>query len=153
MASLYLEDFEPGSVLTFGSRTVTQEEILDFARRWDPQPFHVDPEAAEHSIYGGLIASGWHTCAMTMRAMCDGYLLQSAGLGSPGLDEVRWLAPVRPGDTLTFTMEVLEVRPSSSKPHRGVMRSRWEAHNQDGTRVLSLIGLGMFRRRPGQGTG
>ncbi|HKM63492.1 MAG TPA: MaoC family dehydratase [Acidisphaera sp.] len=148
MPKLYLEDFTPGSVLRLGSRTVSEEEILDFAHRWDPQTFHTDPQAARGSIYGGLIASGWHTCAMAMRAMCDGYLLDAASLGSPGVDEVRWLAPVRPGDTLTFTMEVMEMRPSGSKPDRGLVRSRWLAHNQHGTQVLSMTGWGMFARRP-----
>jgi acyl dehydratase len=149
MPKYYFEDFAPGSVRELGKRTVTQSEILDFARQWDPQSFHTDPEAAKDSIYGGLIASGWHTCAMAMRAMCDGYLLQTASLGSPGLDEVRWLAPVRPGDTLTFTMEVVDVRPSASKPDRGLVRCLWAAHNQDGTKVLSMTGYGLFGRRPG----
>ena len=143
----YFEDFVPGRRFDLGSYAVTETEILEFAQRYDPQPFHTDPEAAHNSIYGGLIASGWHTCAMAMRRMCDGYLLDSAGLGSPGIDELRWLAPVRPGDRLSFAMEVLEATPSASKPDRGVVRSRWEGANQDGTMVLTMTGIVMFRRR------
>jgi acyl dehydratase len=148
MPRLYFEDFEPGSVRDLGERKVTEAEILAFARDFDPQPFHTDPEAARASPYGGLIASGWHTCAMVMRMMCEGYLLDSASMGSPGVDEVRWTAPVRPGDTLHATAEVLEARASTSKPDRGVVRSRWRVVNQDGVQVLSMTGMGMFGRRP-----
>jgi acyl dehydratase len=145
---LYFEDFAVGTVFELGQRTLAEDEVLAFARAYDPQPFHTDPEAAARSIYGGLIASGWQTCAVVMRLMCDAYLLRAASMGSPGVDEVRWLAPVRPGDTISARMEVIEARPSASKPDRGVIRSRWTATNQDGTTVLTMLGMGMFRRRP-----
>jgi len=145
---LYFEDFAVGTVFELGNRTLAEDEVLAFARAYDPQPFHTDPEAAARSIYGGLIASGWQTCAVVMRLMCDAYLLRAASMGSPGVDEVRWLAPVRPGDTISARMEVIEARPSASKPDRGVIRSRWTATNQDGTTVLTMLGMGMFRRRP-----
>jgi acyl dehydratase len=143
----YWEDFTIGRTIELGSREVSRDEVLEFARRYDPQPFHVDDQAADASIYGGLIASGWHTAAMVMRLMCDGYLLQSASLGSPGIDNLRWLKPVRPGDTLRARMTVLESRPSSSKPDRGTVRSSWEVFNQRDELVLSMEGYGMFRRR------
>jgi acyl dehydratase len=145
---LYFEDFAVGTVFELGKRTLAEDEVLAFARAYDPQPFHTDPEAAARSIYGGLIASGWQTCAVVMRLMCDAYLLRAASMGSPGVDEVRWLAPVRPGDTISARMEVVEARASASKPDRGVIRSRWTATNQDGTTVLTMLGMGMFRRRP-----
>ena len=143
----YWEDFPVGKVMDLGTRHVTREEIIEFASRFDPQPFHVNEEAAKASIYGGLIASGWHTVSMTMRLMCDGYLLESASLGSPGVDQVRWLKPVRPGDTLTARMTVLESRASASKPDRGTAKSLWEVFNQNGELVMSMDGMGMFRRR------
>lgn len=144
---IYWEDLPSGTVIDLGSYEVTKEEILDFARRYDPQPFHTDEEAAKDSIYGGLIASGWHTCAMSMRMLCDKLLLHAASLGSPGLDQIRWLRPVRPGDTLGGFMEVVESRPSRSKPDRGIIKSRWEVTNQDGEIVLTMEGHGMYRRR------
>jgi acyl dehydratase len=117
----YFEDFEPGRTIPVGSRTVNQDEIIAFARQFDPQPFHVDPEAAAKSMFGGIIASGWHTCSMMMRMMVDGFLSEAASLGSPGVDEIRWLKPVRAGDTLAVTTTVLDARPSSSRPDRGVV--------------------------------
>jgi acyl dehydratase len=144
----YFEDFEVGKAIEVGSRTVTEEEIIDFATRFDPQPFHVDKAAAAHSIYGGIIASGWHTCAMMMRMMVDGFLHEAASLGSPGVDEVRWLKPVRGGDTLTVTSTALEVRPSASKADRGVVANLWQARNQHGELVATVKGMGMFLRRP-----
>jgi acyl dehydratase len=143
----YWEDFTVGRTIDLGSREVSRAEVLEFANRYDPQSFHVDEAAAEASIYGGLIASGWHTAAMVMRLMCDGYLLRSASLGSPGIDNLRWLKPVRPGDTLRARMTVLESRPSSSKPDRGTVKSSWEVFNQRGELVMSMEGFGMFRRR------
>jgi acyl dehydratase len=136
-------------VIDLGSYEVTEEEILEFARKYDPQPFHTDPEVAKGSIYGGLIASGWHTCAMSMRMLCDKLLLRAASLGSPGLDQIRWLRPVRPGDTLGGFMEVVESRPSRSKPDRGIIKSRWEVKNQDDEVVLTMEGAAMYRRRDG----
>ena len=146
---IYWEDLPEGTVIELGTRDVSREEILEFARMYDPQPFHTDEEAAKASIFGGLIASGWHTCAMAMRLLCDGLLRRAASLGSPGVDEVRWLKPVRPGDTLEARMEVVESRASRSKPDRGMVRSRWEVRNQAGEMVMTMEGMGMYRRRPG----
>ena len=144
----YFEDFEVGKAINVGSRSVTEEEILDFATKFDPQPFHVDKAAAAQSIYGGIIASGWHTCGMMMRLMVDGFLADAASLGSPGVDEIRWIKPVRAGDTLTVTSTALEKKPSSSKPDRGVVVTLWEAKNQHGELVATIKGMGMFKCRP-----
>lgn len=146
----YFEDFEPGRVIEVGSRTLNEEEILAFAKQFDPQPFHVNPDAAAKSIYGGIIASGWHTCALMMRMMVDGFLSEAASMGSPGVDEIRWLRPVRAGDTLTVTSTVLDARSSASKPDRGVVNTMWEAKNQHGETVATVKGMGMFRKRPAQ---
>jgi acyl dehydratase len=143
----FWEDFPVGKVREFGALLVTREALLDFAHQFDPQPFHLDDEAAKASLFGGLCASGWHTCAMAMRMMCDEYLLHSASLGSPGIDNLRWLKPVFPGDTLGMRMDVLEARPMASKPHVGLIRSRWTVRNQQGDAVLTMEGWGMFRRR------
>lgn len=148
---VYWEDLPSGTVIDLGSYEVTEGEILEFARKYDPQPFHTDVNAAKDSIYGGLIASGWHTCAMSMRMLCDKLLLRAASLGSPGLDEIQWHRPVRPGDTLGGFMEVIESRPSRSKPDRGIIKSRWEVTNQDGEVVLTMVGNGMYRRRSAGG--
>ncbi len=133
--------------MEFGATPVTRDAVLAFAREFDPQPFHLDDEAAAASLFGRLSASGWHTCAMAMRMMCDEYLLDSASLGSPGIDSLRWLKPVYPGDTLRMAMDVLDARPMSSKPHVGLVRSRWQLNNQHGEPVLTMEGWGMFRRR------
>ncbi len=145
--TLHFEDMTSGRVFDLGSSTVTEAEIIDFATRYDPQPFHVDPAAAADSIYGGLIASGWHTCAMFMRLMCDGLLSQSSSMGSPGMDEIRWPNPVRPGDTLTGSAEVAEARRSASKPDRGIVRLVSRMHNQHGDPVLTMIGTGFYACR------
>lgn len=145
---LYLEDFKPGDAFEFGRHTFTREEIVAFARQYDPQPFHVDEEAARRSIYGGLIASGWQTVGVTFRLAVEGLIGRVASLGSPGVDEIRWLRPVRPGDTIQARAEVLEVRSSASKPDRGVIRIRYEALNQRGETVLTMVGVGLFGRRP-----
>ena len=144
----YFEDFIVGESVEIGSRTVSEEEIIAFATQFDPQPFHVDREAAAKSMYGGIIASGWHTCSMMMRLMVDGFVRDSSSLGSPGVDQVRWLKPVRGGDTLSLSLTTLESRPSSSKPDRGVVVSEWRAKNQHGELVLTMQGMGMFGRRP-----
>lgn len=144
----YWEDFPAGHRAVFGSTTVARDAVIAFASQFDPQPFHLDDEAGKASLFGGLSASGWHTCAMTMRMMCDAYLLDSASLGSPGIDALRWLKPVFPGDTLRVQMDVLEARPMASKPGVGLVRSRWEVQNQHGEPVLTMEGWGMFRRRP-----
>ena len=144
---LFHEDFPVGQVLTFGRYEVTREEVLNFAAAYDPQPFHLDDEAAANSLFGRLAASGWHTCAMAMRMMCDGYLLRSASLGSPGLEDIRWKQPVYPGDVLHVRMTVLESRPMRSRPGVGLMRARWEVLNQDEALCAEFAGWGMFRRR------
>lgn len=147
-AKWYFEDFVVGSTVEVGTRIVTEEEIIAFATQFDPQPFHVDQTAAERSMYGGIIASGWHTCGMMMRLMVDGFLRNASSLGSPGVDEVRWLMPVRGGDTLSVSTTVLEVRPSASKADRGVVVTVWKAKNQHGELVATIKGMGMFSRRP-----
>jgi acyl dehydratase len=143
----FWEDFPTGLVREFGGLQVSREAVIAFAREFDPQPFHLDETAAEASLFGRVAASGWHTCAMTMRMMCDAYLLDSASLGSPGLDHLRWLAPVFPGDTLSGRLTVLEARPMASRPGVGLVRSAWEVMNQTGVTVLTMQGWGMFRRR------
>jgi len=144
----YFEDFKPGDVIELGSRTISKESILAFAREFDPQPFHTDEEAAKRSIYGGLLASGWHTGSLLMRILNDGLLKDTASLGSPGVDELRWLKPVRPGDVLSARMTVLESIPSRSKPDRGLIRSLMELRNQHGEVVVSVRGLSLLGRRP-----
>ncbi len=146
--AFYFEDYVVGDVHEFGSTTVDEAELLAFARRYDPQPFHLDHEAAAESHFGGLITSGWHTCAMMMRMMVDHYVSETASQGSPGVDEIRWLVPVRPGDTLSVRVTILESRPSRSRPDRGVVRSAVEVLNQDGRTVMTMKTLGMFLRRP-----
>jgi acyl dehydratase len=144
---LFFEDFEPGQVHELGSHTVTEDEILEFARAWDPQPFHVDPEAARRSPFGGLIASGWHTGSLWMRLYVDSMLSTAAAMGSPGIEELRWLAPVRPGDTLSARLTVLETSPSERHPGRGTIRCRGEMVSQDGVTVMSMVSRGHFARR------
>ncbi len=144
----YFEDFIPGKVIELGTRAVSEEEIISFATQFDPQSFHVDKETATDSIFGGVIASGWHTCSMIMRMVVDGFLKNSSSMGSPGVDEIRWILPVRPGDILTVTAETLDSRPSTSKPDRGVLITMWRATNQEGKLVCTIQGMGMFGRRP-----
>jgi len=144
----YWEDFAVGTVREFGGMTLEKADIVRFARDWDPQPFHVDEEAAKRSPYGGLIASGWQTCAAAMRMCCDAYLLDAASVGSPGVENVRWVKPVRPGDTLKVRLEVLEARPLKSKPGVGLVKNRWQLFNQDGEEVMQMEGYGMFLQRP-----
>lgn len=143
----YWEDFPVGSVREFGGTTLSAEAIIDFARQFDPQPFHLSEEGGQDSLFGSLCASGWHTCALAMRMMCDAYLLEAASLGSPGLENIRWLKPVRPGDTLHVRSVVLEARPLDSKPHVGLLRTRWEMLNQNNEEVMQMEGYGMFLRR------
>ncbi len=145
---IYFEDFTVGQPIEVGSRTVTEAEIVSFAGQFDPQPFHVDPEAAAESIFGGVIASGWHTCSMMMRLVVDGVLSRSSSMGSPGLDKVRWLLPVRAGDTISVRYLTTAVKASASRPDRGVVWSAWEARNQRGELVCTIDGMGMFGRRP-----
>lgn len=143
----YWEDFTAGDVFDLGTRTVSRDEIVEFAAQWDPQPFHLDEQAGERSSFGGLVASGWHTASLCMRLYVDALLLDAASQGSPGLEELRWTAPVRPGDTLSVRLTILETRPSSTNPGRGTLLLRWEATNQDGVLVLHMTGRGMFGRR------
>lgn len=147
MTMLHLDDFVPGQVYQLGQRTLGRDEIVAFARDWDPQPFHVDERAAAASIYGELIASGWHTVCVFMRLFADGLLNRAAAMGSPGVDELRWLRPVRPGDTLEARLEVLEVRPSRSRPDRGIVRARSVVRNQQGEDVLTFVATILFARR------
>ena len=147
MAKIHLEDLTPGQIHHLGRRTLERDEIVAFARDWDPQPFHLDEAAAATSIYGGLIASGWHTACVFMRLFVDGLLHRAAAMGSPGIEELRWLKPVRPGDTLEARLEILEVRPSRSKPDRGLVRARSVVLNQDAEEVLSFVATLLFKRR------
>jgi acyl dehydratase len=144
----YFEDFIPGQEIALGSRSVSEEEIIAFASQFDPQPFHVNHDAAAASIFGGVIASGWHTCSMMMRLVVDNLLSESSSMGSPGLDGVRWLLPVRAGDTISVSYLTTRVKPSTSRLDRGVVWSKWTATNQHGEPVCTIEGMGMFGRRP-----
>ena len=144
----YFEDFQVGDIFDLGSTTVTEEEIIRFARQFDPQPFHTDPVLARDSIFGGLVASGWHTTAMFMRLFFDGLLHETASIASPGVDDVRWLKPVRPGDVLRARFIVIESTPSKSKASLGIVRSRCEVFNQADELVMSLVGVHFFGRKP-----
>jgi acyl dehydratase len=143
----YFEDFKIGDVAEMGPVSVSEEEIIDFASRFDPQPFHVDPEAAKASAYGGLIASGWHTAALFMGMFVRDQLLDSASMGSPGVEEIRWTAPVRPGDTLRARSTITDVQPSSKHQNRGTVFSEHEVFNQDDVVVLRMKSRGFFGRR------
>ena len=146
----YFEDYIAGSVHEFGSIVVEEEEVIAFARRFDPQVFHTDPELAKRTIYGGLIASGWHTSGLMMRLFADHYLSKVASLGSPGVDELRWKIPVRPGDELSIRVTVLGTKRSRSKPDRGIVRSFIEVINQNREVVMSIKAINLFlcRERP-----
>jgi acyl dehydratase len=144
---LKFEDFPVGKVMEFGDTLVTREEMLDFARRFDPQTFHVDEAAARASMFGGLIASGWHTCAMAMRMYVDAVVGRADSQGSPGLENVRWVKPVRAGDRLRVRIEVMEARPSGSKPQLGLIRNFWQVLNQSGEVVLEMNGWSILRRK------
>jgi acyl dehydratase len=146
---LYLEDFSAGQVFESPTRTLTKDEIIAFARQYDPQPFHIDEAAAKTSVYGGLIASGWQTVGIMMRFMWDAFLKDTASLGSPGSDEIRWLKPVRPDDTLRGRFTIVDVVPSRSKPDRGIVHTLAEILNQRDEVVMTQRGMGMFRRKPG----
>lgn len=147
MTYRYFEDFRPGETIELGYRTVTEAEIIAFARDYDPQTFHIDPEAARHSAFGGIVASGWHTAALFMRLFVDGALKESSALASPGVDELRWLKPVRPGDRLSARITVIDAVPSRSKPDRGLVRHACEVANQHGETVMSMRTLALFGRR------
>jgi acyl dehydratase len=148
MSQHYFEDFAVGLALASAAVAVTEDMILGFARAYDPQPFHVDPAAARDSIYGGLIASGFHTLALGFRLVLDTGIFDGTSMGSPGFDELRWLKPVRPGDTLRVALAVVEARPSSSKPDRGLVRIDYRYLNQENAAVLTFRGMHLIRRRP-----
>jgi len=143
----YWEDFNVGDTAPMGERRLEAAEMVAFAKAFDPQPFHVDEAAARESMYGGLIASGWHTAALCMRLIVALLGPGSGSLGSPGVDELRWLKPVRPGDELSVRVEVLEAIPSRSKPDRGLVKLRYTMRNQDGDDVMTMIALGLVLRR------
>jgi acyl dehydratase len=140
----YFEDYIPGAVHEFGSIVAEESEMIAFARRFDPQPFHVDPEAAKKSIFGGLIASGWYTSALMMRLYVDHYLSHVASLSSPGVDQLRWLKPVRPGDVISLRITITETKRSRSKPDRGIVHSYVEALNQNNETVMSLKAVNLL---------
>ncbi len=141
------ESFEVGQVNSFGAYEVTAEEIVEFAGKYDPQFFHLDPEAAKQSLFGGLCASGWHTCAMTMAMMVEDMDRRGRGLGSPGIERLRWRRPVFPGDVLSVRMEVLELQDMDKRPDVGLVVSRTSTSTQDGTVVMEFVSKGMFPRR------
>ena len=143
----YFEDYPAGEQVEFGSYRMTEEQIVAFARDFDPQPFHVDKDAARQSVYGGLVASGWHTASAMMRMMVDHFISPKTSMGSPGMDEIRWLKPVRPGDTLRVRVTVLSAKRSTTKPDRGVIDQRVEVINQHGDVVMASKGIGMYRCR------
>lgn len=143
----WFEDYPEGAVFDIGEIAVDEQEVLEFARRFDPQPFHTDPEAAAASHFGGIIASGWHTASLMMRLLATNFLSPVSSLGSPGVDELRWLQPVRPGDVLQGRVTVLSARRSASKPDRGVIASRIEMQNQRGETVFSTRAVSLLRCR------
>ena len=145
----HFEDYVPGSVFEYGEVTVSEAEIIEFARRFDPQAMHVDPVAAARGRFDGLIASGWHTAAMVMRLLVDNFLPGRASLASPGIDELRWLRPVRPGDVLHIRVSVLEATRSRSKPDRGIVRTLVEVLNQDAVVVMSMKPMNIIACRSG----
>ncbi|AYJ87230.1 MaoC family dehydratase [Sphingomonas paeninsulae] len=146
---LYFEDIEPGRKSAFGRYEVTREEVIEFASKYDPQPFHLSDEEAAKTYFGRLSASGWHTAAMMMSMLVTNFSdVQQAGLGSPGIDELRWLKPVYPGDVLRVESEIIDKTPSRSKPEMGSFRSKSTIFNQNDERVMTVISIGLIRRRP-----
>lgn len=148
---LYFEDFKPGSVTEYGPRLVTREEIVGFAAEFDPQPMHLDEDAGRASMLGGLGASGWHSCAVVMRMMCDGFLLDSSSMGAGSVEEVKWLAPVRPGDRLTLRATVLDARLSRSRPDMGIINMQYDVFNAAGERVMTMRSPSLMGRRDNNG--
>ncbi len=150
MPKYYFEDFTPGQTIEHGPRLITREEIVAFAVQFDPQPMHLDEDAGRNSALGGLGASGWHSCGILMRMILDAYLSESASMGSGGVDEVRWLKPVRPGDLLRLRAEVLSSRVSRTRPQMGIVQFRHELHNAHGELVMTMLAPQMlYRRNPG----
>jgi len=148
MADRYFDDFEVGQRIVTAGVTLTESAIIDFAMRYDPQPFHIDAEAAKQSNYGGLIASGFQTLALGFRMVLETGAFRACGMGSPGFDELRWLKPVRPGDTLHSELKVVEKTPSRSKPDRGMLRVKYRIQNQHGEDVITFTSLHLTRRKP-----
>jgi acyl dehydratase len=147
----HYEDLDIGQQESFGTYEVTDSEIIEFAERYDPQPMHTDPETAEESMFGGLVASGWHTASMCMRLLVENYLADSAAMGSPGVEKLRWHEPVRPGDELTVEAEILDKRLSESRPDRGLVRVEVGVRNDDGALVMSMESLIFWGRRTADG--
>ena len=149
----FYEDIEVGTKNAFGRYEVTREEVMDFASKYDPQPFHLDDEAAAQTHFGRLSASGWHTCSMTMAMMVENMKDEkSAGLGSPGVDQIRWRKPVYPGDTLRCETQIIEKRRSASRPEMGIFKSRIRTYNQDEVVVLEMVSNGLIRTRDPEGS-
>jgi acyl dehydratase len=149
---LYWEDFRPGAVTVYGPRLVTREEIVAFAAEFDPQPMHLDEEAARKTLLGGLAASGWHTCCVFMRIIADGFILNSSSMGGPGVDEVRWLKPLRPGTRVRVRATVVETRPSKSRPEMGLAKFSYDMLDESDAVIMTLTTTHMFgRRQPGAG--
>jgi len=144
----FFEDYAPGSVEELGSVSVSEADILEFARRYDPQDFHADPGKAAAGPFGGVIASGWHTASLMMKLLAARYLDPASSLGSPGIDELRWPSPVRPGDSLTVRVSILEARRSRTKPDRGLVKSHIEVRNQTGDTVMTVSAMNLIRCRP-----
>ncbi|WP_146992287.1 MaoC family dehydratase [Bradyrhizobium macuxiense] len=145
--TLTFEDFRPGRFGTFGPHHVTRDEILAFAAEFDPQPTHLDDQAADGSMLGGLSGSGWHLCSLMMRIMVDGFIHRTASLGSPGVDEVRWMSPLRPGDALTLDVDVIEARISKSRPELGILKFKCTARNAKGEALCEMIAPILIKRR------
>lgn len=145
---LYFEDFTEGDIYELGSRTLTKEELIEFATQYDPQPFHIDEEKGKDSIFGGLAASGWQTASIYMRLLVDNFLSKTDSLGSPGLESLKWLKPVFPGDTLNARFSILEKKVSQSRPKMGIIKGQGEVLNQHGETVMSLTSIGFFGRNP-----
>ncbi len=153
MDRLYFEDFPPGEIVEYGDTPVTAEAIVAFARQFDPQPFHLGEEAARGTLAGGLIASGWHTAAMLMRMNCDEFLNRAAAQGAPGVEELNWVKPVKPGDRLSVRRTIVSARASRSRPAIGVVEFRFEVLNQNAEIVMTQKNAALFLRRPAGGAG
>ena len=147
MPKYYFEDFTPGQTIEYGPRLITREEIVAFASQFDPQPMHLDEDAGRKSLLGGLGASGWHSCGIMMRMIYDAFLHDAASMGAGGVDEVRWLRPIRPGDRLTLRGTVIEGRVSRSRPEMGILSVRYELHNSHGEHVMTMVTPQMLYRR------
>jgi acyl dehydratase len=147
MPKFYWEDFKPGAVAEYGPRLVTREEIIAFAAEFDPQPMHLDEAAASATLLGGLAASGWHVCCLMMRIIADGYIGHSCSMGAPGIDEVRWLAPLRPNTKIRVRATVLDTRASKSRPDMGLTKMRFEVLDADNVCLMDLVTTHLFGRR------